>query len=95
MLHALCIVLRSTTSHVQTNCIIQCHHIVDSRDPFSSGCVICQNYMFSGESNTPPFFRRLKQIWKLVVTERLKKSQKHDPRAYLIVVGWRHMCVLI
>ena len=27
-----------------------------------SGCAICQNYMFSGESNTLPFFRRLKQI---------------------------------
>jgi len=48
--------------------------------------------MFSGESNTLPFFRRLKQIWK---NERLKTSQKHGPRAYLIVVGWRHMCVFI
>ena len=27
-----------------------------------SGCAICQNYMFSGEPNTLPFFRRLKQI---------------------------------
>ena len=27
-----------------------------------SGCAICQNYMFSGESNISPFFRRLKQI---------------------------------
>jgi len=33
--------------------------------------------MFSGESSTPPFFRRLKQIWK---TERLKASKKHGPR---------------
>jgi len=46
-----------------------------------SGCTICQNYMFLKESNTLPFFRSLKQI--------------HGPLAYLIVVGWRHMCVLI
>jgi len=45
---------------------------------FVSGCAICQNYMFSGESNTLPFFRRLKQIWK---TEKLKASQKHGPCA--------------
>jgi len=31
---------------------------------YRCGCAICQNYMFSGESNTPPFFRRLQQIWK-------------------------------
>jgi hypothetical protein len=37
-----------------------------------SGCAICQNYMFSGESNTLPFFRRLKQIWK---TERLTAAR--------------------
>jgi len=37
-----------------------------------SGCAICQNYMFSGESNTLPFFRRLKQIWK---TERLTEAR--------------------
>ena len=30
----------------------------------SSGCAICQKYMFSGESNTLPYFRRLQQIWK-------------------------------
>jgi len=57
-----------------------------------SGCAICQNYMFWGKFNTISFFRRLKQIWK---NERLKTSQKHGPRAYLIVVGWRHMCVFI
>jgi len=28
-------------------------------------------------------------------SEKLKDSQKHGPRAYLMVVGWRHMCVLI
>ena len=37
-----------------------------------SGCAICQNYLFSGESNTLPFFRRLKQIWK---TERLTAAR--------------------
>ena len=31
----------------------------------TSGCVICQKYMVSGESNTPPLFRRLQQIWNL------------------------------
>jgi len=56
---------------------------------FILSCAICQNYMFSGESNIPPFFRRLKKIWN---NERPKASQKHGPRAYLIVVGWRHMC---
>jgi hypothetical protein len=28
-------------------------------------------------------------------SEKLKDSQQHGPRAYLMVVGWRHMCVLI
>jgi len=37
-----------------------------------SDCAICQNYMFSGGSNTPPFFRRLKQIWK---TESITVAQ--------------------
>ena len=28
-------------------------------------------------------------------SEKLKDTQQHGPRAYLMVVGWRHMCVLI
>jgi len=54
-----------------------------------SGCAICQNYMFRG--NPIPF----PSSGGSNKSEKLKDSQQHGPRAYLMVVGWRHMCVLI
>jgi len=48
-----------------------------------SDCAICQNYIFSGESNTPPFFRRLQQIWKIesiTVAQPTGIPDSHYPR---------------
>jgi len=70
-------------SHMNESwCISKSHATSESE------CEICQNYMFSGESNTPPFYSRLRQIWK---TERITVAQPtgiSDSRR-------THMCVLI